>query len=276
MLPLWRDRLKIVLAPDHVTLVQLQAGFRQKEVFNKTTVCPTPASDEPLWQPAMRALRQLLQQVAPTNADAEIILSNHFARFQLVKAQADLTSVEEEQGYVRFSFAEIYGREAEHWSVRWSSGLDIAPQLASAVDIALINKIENILAEVDVKLISLQPYFMAAFNHVRKSIDAKASWFVLAEPGRFCIAMLKDGDWVFLNTAKLTPNWAADLPKLIGRELQRVGLDNVPTNYLLCLPGYFDHKQLVLEASCMQIITMLPETLQQGKVSLVASVGAKQ
>ena len=118
MLPLWRDRLKIVLSPEHVTVVRLSSGFKQREVFNKTMACALPNQDEAAWQPALRVMRQLLRQAGSVKANAEIIISNHFVRYQLVKAQADLGSLEEEQGFVRFSFTEVYGSEAARWSMR--------------------------------------------------------------------------------------------------------------------------------------------------------------
>jgi hypothetical protein len=90
VLPLWCDRLKIVLTPEHVTVVRLSAGLKPREVFNKTMMCTAAKQDEATWQPALRVMRQLLRQVGSANANAEIIISNHFVRYQLVKAQADL------------------------------------------------------------------------------------------------------------------------------------------------------------------------------------------
>lgn len=276
MLPLWRDRLKIVFTPEHVTIVRLSAGLKSREIFNKTMQCVAPKQDETAWQPALRVMRQLLRQAGSAKANAEIIISNHFVRYQLVKAQADLGSFEEEQGFVRFSFTEVYGSEAARWSMRLSSGLDLAPQVASAIDQALLDSIANIFAEAGIKLTSFQPYLMAAFNYVSQSIDAKPVLFVLAEHGRLCIALLKDGDWKSLNSTKLGSDWAGELPNVIEREFQRIGADaGAIGNILLCLPDFFDHKRLTMENQSVRILTMSPETLQKRTVLSVASVEAK-
>jgi hypothetical protein len=275
VLPLWCDRLKIVLTPEHVTVVRLSAGLKPREVFNKTMLCTAAKQDEAAWQPALRVMRQLLRQAGTAKANAEIIISNHFVRYQLVKAQADLGSTEEEQGFVRFSFTEVYGGEAAKWSMRWGSGLDLAPQVASAIDQSLLDSIANIFAEASIKLISFQPYLMAAFNFVCQSIDAKPVLFVLVEHGRLCIALLKDGDWKSLNSIKLGSDWAGELPNMIERELQRIGSEGSMSNILLCLPDFFDHKRLSMENQSVRILTMSPEALQKRTVLSVASVEAK-
>ena len=275
MLPLWRDRLHVVLTPEHVTIVRLGKGLKPRETFNKTLSCATPEEGEPAWQPALRVLKQLLQQAGSGKADAVVLLSNHFVRYQLVEAQPDLANLDEEQGFVRFSFAEVYGSEAEHWSMRWAAGLDLTSQVASAVDQALIDQMEKVLTAASVKLISLQPYLMAAFNYVRESVDARPLWFVLAEPGRACVGLLRDGDWQTLRSVRLGADWAADLPRVIEREFQMIGPEIGRGNMLLCLPAYFDHKRLASECQSLRILTMTPEMLQRRAVLPVANVEVK-
>ena len=275
MLPLWCDRLQIVLTPEHVTVARISAGLKPHMVFNKTMACAAPNQDEAPWQPAIRVMRQLLRQAGTKKAKAEIILSNHFVRYQLVKAQPDLGSLEEEQGFVKFTFTEVFGNEAAHWSMRWGSGLDLNAQVASAIDQPLLDNIANIFAEASIKLVSLQPYLMAAFNHVRKLFDAKPVWFVLVEEGRVCIALLKDGDWKTLHTSKLGQDWAVELPNVIEREFQITGTEDTVSTMVLCLPGFFDHKRLITGSRSVRVLTMSPETLQKRSVISIASVEVK-
>lgn len=276
MLPLWRDRLHIVLSPTHVTVLRTNAGFKSRIVFNKTQLCEKPNSGEAIWQPAIRLMRQLIKQAGTARANVEVVISNHFVRYQLIKAQPDLGSMEEEQGFVRFCFTETYGNASEHWSVCWGSGLDIASQVASAIDQGLLDSIENILANAGCKLTSLQPYLMRAFNHVRKDIGTKPVLFVLVEQGRVCVALLSEGAWVSLNASKLASDWSAELPSVIGRELQKVASTEGVGNLLLCLPDYFDVKRLAMDNPSIRIVTMSPEILQQGSVKTIQLVEAKQ
>jgi hypothetical protein len=220
-------------------------------------------------------MKQLLKQAGPDSADVEVVLSNHFVRYLLVEAQPDLSSLDEEQAFVRFSFSEIYGDDVQNWSIRWGEGLDLTPQVASAVDQGLVDQIKKELTNAGLRLQSLKPYLMAAFNHIRKSIDFRTFCFVLVEPGRVCIGSFQDGDWKSLRSSRLGVDWADELPSVIERELQMIGPDVEIENMLLCLPGYFNHNRLAFKGKSIRIITLTPEMLQQHTVLPISHVEVK-
>ena len=161
MLPLWSDQLQIVLTPERVTITRLNSSvlggsFKPREVLSNTMPCAALEHGEHAWQPALRALQALLKQKDIRNTSATVLLSNHFVRYQLISAQPDLSGHDEEQAFVRFSFAEIYGDEVNRWQLRWGSGLQLSPQVASAIDNTLIEQIESMLVVAGIKLNSLQ------------------------------------------------------------------------------------------------------------------------
>ncbi len=281
MLPLLTDRLQIVLTPERVTVVRQGARLKSgassgsSSASSKSSACAAAAQGEHAWQPALRALQQLLGENKIGAAKAAVTLSNHFVRYQLISAQPDLTSVDEEQAFVRFSFSEVYGAEANSWALRWGSGLNIAPQVASAIDQALLDQLETILLNAGITLSSAQPYLMAAFNHVRDFIHDKPHWFVLVEPGSACVSFMRNGDWQLLRSARLDTDWAADLPRILGREFQQIGLVSERSQMTVCLPGYIDPKRLAPENHSVRLLTMTPEMLVQGAVkSMVIGVRA--
>ena len=270
MLPLWSDQLQIVLTPEHVTFTRQSAGFRSGQLVTNTMPCTAPEHGEPSWQPAIRALQGLLKQKNVRNSSATVVLSNHFVRYQLIGAQPDLSGYDEEQAFVRFSFAGVYGDEVNRWQLRWGSGLQLAPQIASAIDNALIEQIETTLNNAAVKLNSLQPYLMAAFNYVRKWVDASPHWFVLVEPGNACAGFMQGGDWQQLHTSRLGADWAADLPRVLGREFQMVGPIGERSQMIACLPGYIDPKRIAPDNHALRILTMTPEMLLQNAVKSIS------
>ena len=274
MLPLWSDKLQIVLTPERVTITRLgssllSGSFKPHERVSNTMPCAAPEHGESAWQPAIRVLQALLKQKDISNTSATVLLSNHFVRYQLIKAQPDLSGHDEEQAFVRFSFAEVYGDEVNRWQLRWGSGLQLSPQVASAIDNALIEQIETTLNNAAVKLSSLQPYLMAAFNYVRKLVDTSPHWFVLVEPGKACAGFMHGGDWQLLHTSRLSADWASDLPRVLGREFQMVGPIGERRQMIVCLPGYIDPKRLAQENHALRILSMTPEMLMQGSVQSV-------
>lgn len=267
MLLLWRDRLQIVLTPEYVTVMRMGKGWKPRVLFNKTSACDAPSQGQPIWHPALQAMQQLLAQAGANKADAIVMLSNHFVRYQLIEAQADLASLDEEQGFVRFSFAETYGAEVDRWALRWSEGLEIGPQVASAVDQTLLDQIEYQLSANNINLVSVQPYFMAAFNHVRKAFSSVPGWFVLVEPGRACLGRLKEGDWQSLRAVNISDDWASELPELIKREEQISCGDTQQHTMMLCLPAHFDFKRIATASSLSQVVIMTPKKLINNTVS---------
>lgn len=276
MLPLWSDQLQIVLTPARVSIARQSAGFRSGQLVSHTMPCAAPLQGEPAWQPALRALQALLKQKKVNNTRATVLLSNHFVRYQLINTQPDLSSLEEEQAFVRFSFAEIYGDEVKRWQLRWGSGLQLSPQVASAIDNTLIEQIETSLSQAGVKLNSLQPYLMTAFNYVRKWVDTKPYWFVLVEPGNACTGFMQGGDWQQLHTSRLGADWAADLPRVLAREFQMVGSTGERSQMIVCLPGYIDPKHIMPSNHALRILTMTPEMLMQGTVKTMTMQAAVQ
>ena len=270
MLPLWSDKLQIVLTPERVTIVRQNGGFKPREIVSNTMPCASLLQGEQVWQPAIRTLQALLKQKNVRNTSATVLLSNHFVRYQLINAQPDVSGHDEEQAFVRFSFTEIYGDEVNRWQLRWGSGLQLSPQVASAIDNTLIEQIETTLKNAAVKLNSLQPYLMSAFNYVRKLVDISPHWFVLVEPGSACTGFMHGGDWQLLHTSRLGSDWASDLPRVLGREFQMVGSVGERTQMIVCLPGYIDPKRLAPENHALRILTMTPEMLVQGAVKPVS------
>ena len=271
MLPLWSDKLQIVLTPERVTITRQNGSFKPREMVSNTMPCAAPEQGEHAWQPTLRALQILLKKKDISNTSATVLLSNHFVRYQLIGAQPDLSSHDEEQAFVRFSFAEIYGDEVNRWQLRWGSGLQLSPQVASAIDNTLIEQIESMLVVASIKLNSLQPYLMAAFNYMRKFVDTNPHWFVLVEPGNVCASFMQGGDWRLLHTSRLGTDWATDLPRVLGREFQMVGPIGERSQMIVCLPGYIDPKRLAPVNHSLRILTMTPEMLMQGSVQLISA-----
>jgi len=173
------------LFPERVTV-----GFSPAEISvgEKRIAC-----DDPL-----RALRTLEW---PRRAAVTVVLSNHFVRYSLVPWNAALADAAEEEAYVRHHFTRIHGERAKSWRLRWSPEPGDAPRLASAVDAVLIDGLKSSITG-KARLVSVQPYLMAAANRARHSVPAGGAWLVLAEPERACIALHDGGRWRSVHNAK--------------------------------------------------------------------------
>jgi hypothetical protein len=215
---LWRDQVRIALCPDRVIFVRLSQGFRPRVVAKGVITCESAAPGEQPWQPALETLKRVLPDCGQARADTVVILSNHFVRYALIPRCEQLSGEEEEMALVRHSFTKIYGAAAEAWEIRLSEDGGNGPRVASAVDQRLVESLREVLASSVMKLRSIQPYLMAAFNQWRGRLGREAG-FVLVEPGRLCLALLRDRQWRAVRTARISlAAWPLELALVLDRE----------------------------------------------------------
>jgi hypothetical protein len=222
---LWPDRLRVSLAPGAVALVRVTRGLHPR-VTDKQNLEFEPGSGPEPWAGATAALAAALAPLRGQRLDATVVLSNHFVRYAIVRPDVALAGAEEELGLARFQFARIYGERARGWDVRLSAGRRGAPRLASAVDAGLLPAIHACFPRgAGPRLVSVQPYLMAAFNRWRDAIAQTDGWLLLVEPQRACLALIASQRWAAVQTlrgAYATPeDWAA----LLDREQLRTDVE---------------------------------------------------
>jgi len=266
VLHLFRNRLSIALASDHVTVSHTKPGLGQAAVHTELYVSPA-SGGAAAWENVLAALRQYLQGLARP-AELRIILSNELVRYQLLPAQPEINGFSEEQAYVRFKFREFYGDVVDAWEFSWGPGFAVEPQVVAAVDRALMDQLALLCQEFKVRLVSVQPYLMALFNHVAKpSID-----FMVYESGRLCSGAVRNGKWLWLTTSRAA-DWDAELPAQIERYYLLTEYSDSEQPLHLYTPYPVDARRLPPHRDILPAVLTL-ETLACGKPGAVLDNGA--
>lgn len=216
--PWWRDELGVALFPDRLIIARVGGGWR-RQLKHKEIIALAPAPpDAPRWQPALEVLAGKVRAGALSGADVTLVLSNHFVHYVLVPWSELLTSEAEQLAFARHRFMRVHGSSAESWLLRLSQASPRQPRLACGVDEALIDALNAVMAPVGGRYRSLQPHLMASFNRWRTRLSVRPGWFVVAEPGLLCLALLQDAQWQSVRTIKISPDWPNDLPGVLARE----------------------------------------------------------
>lgn len=192
MLPLWRENVRIVLAPHQVALVRLARGSKKRVIDRKCMACDVRS--EPNWMVPIEALREMLRHTGVSRGNASVVLSDHFVRYLVLPWSADLVSDAELLGFARARFAKVFGEAAQRWNVQLSPAPPGHPQLAAAVESPLVDALASAFAGSAVRLASIRPAFVAQFNEARSRLRPDA-WLVSADRGRMLIARIADGKW---------------------------------------------------------------------------------
>lgn len=241
MLPMRRDKLRIALCPESLALVLIHDGWGTRVLGRKIIHCPPGKPEEPNWMPPVKALADILgdapRTAKPVPLDISIILSNHFVRYALVPWTEHANGQKEIMQLARHCFTRIHGESAAKWELRLSGNRFGEPRVASAIDPGLPEAIGKIRESSRLRVRSIQPYLMAAFNQARHQINASSAWFGLAERGKLCLSRLENGQWRYLRAMKTGEEWLADLPFLLEREACLSGLDGEHGQVFIIAPS---------------------------------------
>jgi hypothetical protein len=271
----WPERSCAVLCPDQLQVVRPGARWRRGAAFS---FAETFAGEEdgPTWQAAVDALQRFVASPGAGTGALDVVLSNHFVRYLLVPWSARIASAEELRNYAAAMFEEIHGERSAGWDVSVSAERAGAPRLAAAVDRALLESIRTVVAPTRLRLASVQPYLMAAYNRVARAHTGQEFVFMLLEAGRACIVAAQGGRWCHVSTAA-APEPAAALSSLLAREMQLADLqgDPVPTAFVhaahrhdLILPPVHGAAPRMLAAR----LRAGPASAREGACALAASL----
>lgn len=217
MLRLLSDRIRIALTPEAVSGTRISRAFRPG-VTEKHTVTCAPGSAPLDWQAALAGLTELLSRMKREPADVTVILSNRFVRYALLPWSENLRHSHEEMAYARHRFASIHGEGAENWEIRLSRGGPGEPRVASAVDPALLQSLRDCFKDTGLRLTSIQPYLMAAYNLWRPSLNGGDCLFLAVENRIYTCAAFRGGQWCAVHGGIFHGELADELHVILDRE----------------------------------------------------------
>lgn len=215
---LWRDRVQALLGPHQVTLARWQRGLRAQAVARTILhLSPLPPGSTN-WTEAVARLGEALLQPEWSKADLSVTLSNHFVRYAVVPWNDRLTDETEQSAFALQCFARVYGLPAQSCAVRVSLDKAGSPFLAGAVDRGLLDELENIAGQRELRLLSVKPLLMELFNRWRRRFTESVQWVCIVEEGLVCAALVGRDHWIVVRSMRVRSDWPSELVALLERE----------------------------------------------------------
>jgi hypothetical protein len=190
------------------------------------------------WRGAVAALPEMLK--AHRGVEASVVLADQFARYALLPHNDAVKTPAQWLALARHRFGALHGAIAADWEVKVTETAPLGARLACAVDRELIEQLATNFVAAGVKLISVQPFLVAAFNRIRQTVGNGSCWIVVEEPGRLTLALLQRGAWVAIRNRRSDERWRTVLPEILERESAFLGLDQPCTRVIVCAQGEFD------------------------------------
>ncbi len=106
------------------------------------------------------------------------IVAGDAVRYRIVPWSDELTSTAQRQVLAEHCFREAYGDAARAWEVRLHTSRHGAAALACALDTALLDRLDALVQARQLRLVSVQPSLMHAFNETAGRPEPGPYWFV--------------------------------------------------------------------------------------------------
>ena len=220
----WRNKqLRIGLAPDRIYV----SGARAIEL----------AANDGSWNAPLQALASSLGGV---KGEAAVVLADQFVRYALLPYNETLKTREQWAALASHRFNTLHGPRAAEWQITVTETAPMGPRLACAVDRALVAQLMDVFAKANMRLVSVQPFLVAAFNRIRKTVGNGSCWIVVEEPGRLTLALIQRGMWIAIRGRRADRGWRNVLPEILERESAFLGLTQPVTRVIVAAQGDFD------------------------------------
>lgn len=239
---LWRDQVRLGVGPDRLVLAAYRRGVHPRLVRKDILrVDAADAADAAVpWQAAIDAVPSSLAGLATQRPDVSVVLSNMFVRYALLPWNPALRTEAEWLALARHRLESVHAESAGQWEVRVTETMRGGPLVACAVEQSLLDALEAKISEGRARLLSVQPYLMAAFNRLRHKISNQSCWLVIEEPGCLLLVLIQRGSWVSIRNRRVDERWREEFPEILERESALLALGEPCTEIVVFTPAAFE------------------------------------
>lgn len=180
------------------------------------------------WQTAVNAISLWLADLAPRGASVSVMLSAELALLHLLPWREDINGSKQQELLAKSHFRRIHNEFSEAWKISITPTGYGAPWLASAIDGALLQSLQQCASSNGATLKSVTPLSIALFNHFRNQLVKSTSWLLVAEPGILVALYVRDKQWQLLQMVPISSLQRESLAQLLLRETRLAGLPDAP------------------------------------------------
>jgi hypothetical protein len=221
--PLWRDEIAIYLAPRKIALARRDRGLKPR--LGAATEVAVPGGSVGDSRPALARLAEVLAEPTWQDALARVVVADPWARYGIVNSPAARLDAEGRLTHARYVLADTFGEGLADWNVTLADTPPGRAYVACATPGPLRAALEDTLAVARLKLVSLQPQLIVAFNAWRHRLPADDAWFVCLDEGSLSAVHIANGAWDRVHMARLSSDWMLELERLqaFGRLTRAAG-----------------------------------------------------
>lgn len=211
--------VRIGLAPD---TVQIACEDSSGEGRVQVQALQAPAGRPADWRPGIEALRDMLPSWAREAKRIRYVLSNHFAHFALLPWNERIWRRAERLAQARGVIESIHGGALGECELEIAEMGYRQAAIICGVERELLQTLREVAVAHHLQLVSVQPYFTAAYAAHRAQLD-QSGCFAVTEASRLTFAVFRSGHCEAIGSRRiLGTQSAADvlLQELLAADLE--------------------------------------------------------
>ena len=212
MSPLWRDEIAIYLAPRKIALAKREKGLRPQ--VGAATEIAVPNGHFSDIRPTFAKLAEVLCEPTWQDATVRVVMADPWARYGIVPWPKTRLDVAGRLTHARYVLSDTFGEGVADWNVTLADTPPGHAYVACAMPGDIRSALDEALLPARLKLISLQPQLVVAFNAWRHRLPADDTWFVSLDDGSLSAVHLTHGAWDRVHMARLSADWTVELERL--------------------------------------------------------------
>jgi len=216
---------------------QLRIGLGPDRIYVSDARAIELAANDGSWNASVETLAASLGGM---KGEAAVVLADQFVRYALLPYNETLKTREQWLALATHRFNTLHGPRATEWQISVTETAPQGARLACAVDRALVNQLMEVFSKANMRLVSVQPFLVAAFNRIRKTVGNGSCWLVVEEPGRLTLALIQRGMWIAIRSRRVDSGLRNALPEILERESAFLGLAQPITRVIVCAQREFD------------------------------------
>jgi hypothetical protein len=210
--PLWRDEVRIFVAPKRIVLVRMKRGMRPVVIAERSIIVDTRETHR--WESALDTLDVCFRDPLWHGANARLIIADHWARYSTVPWTDAISGETERIAHARLCMANTFGDLVSQWTVTVSESAPGSLQVACGIPNGLLSQIRLLSESVGLRIQSIQPYLVASFNSWREKMPSEGAWFVTLDEGSLAAAHFTNTQWDCVRSVRIGDDWETELKRL--------------------------------------------------------------
>jgi hypothetical protein len=209
---LFRDEIGILIGPSRVLLVKIRGGLRPQSVAEQAVTCKPEASGG--YGAALERLAEELTAEPWQKANVRVIVSDQWVRYEMLPWSVELSRDSERLAHARYLLAATYGELADSWTVAIGDGPPGAPRLVTAMPTELLTELQVMTSARGLKLVSVQPHAVVAYNSSRHRLPTEPAWFATMHEGSLVAMHVSEGRCDRVRSVRLSDDWEVELYRI--------------------------------------------------------------